>query len=230
MLLALDTSAALLRLSIWDLQRDCLSAEILLDSPATHGTTVLPGLQWLMKHFPGREPRAIAACAGPGSFTGLRVGLATAIGLAYAWNIPAIPLSSLELAALAYETSPDTIWVVNDARHNMVYAAPFKWREGQLIRLAPDSAASLERLRAAITPPAIVLGSEIHLREILSGEGIRLADKITLPFRAGLLAQRAAWYWRQGVTVSPMQLKANYCRPSDAENRFAQPLEDYNLL
>jgi tRNA threonylcarbamoyl adenosine modification protein YeaZ len=157
MLLALDTSTAQLRIILWDLERDCLGAEMLLDSAATHGTTLLPGLQWLLQRFPGRQAQGIAVCVGPGSFTGLRIGLASAMGLAYAWNVPLLPLSSLELAALNYGVSPHTVWVINDARHNMVYAAPFKWQDKQLIRLAPDKAASPERLRQALIPPAILL-------------------------------------------------------------------------
>jgi tRNA threonylcarbamoyladenosine biosynthesis protein TsaB len=231
MLLAFDTSSAWLSMGIWDLERDCLGAEMLLDSSATHGTTLLPGLQWLLGRFPGQTPQGIAVCAGPGSFTGLRIGLASAMGLAYAWDVPMLPLSSLELAALNYGLSPDTIWVVHDARHNMVYAAPFKWESNQLIRLAPDRAASPERLARALAPPAIVLGSGARQHwKTLSRAGLALAGESSLPVRPGLLARRAAWYWRQGVRVSPMDLKANYCRPSDAEKRFNRPLENYNLL
>jgi tRNA threonylcarbamoyladenosine biosynthesis protein TsaB len=231
MLLALDTSAAPLRASLWDLQADRLRAEILLDNSATHGTTLLPGLHWLMAQFPHHKAKAIAVCVGPGSFTGLRVGLATALGLAYAWELPMIPLSSLELTALAYGPCPGTVWAVNDARQHMVYAAPFKWDDDQLIRLGPDSAARPERLGQLIVPPASLVGTGIAAyRETLSGAGIALAEEARLPFRSGLPAQQATGYWRQGVSVSPMQLQANYCRPSDAEKRFARPLENYNLL
>jgi tRNA threonylcarbamoyladenosine biosynthesis protein TsaB len=231
MILALDTSASPLLLALWDMERDSLAAEVLLDNTATHGSLLLPAFKWLSSHWPDKKLRAIAVCVGPGSFTGLRVGIASAVGLAYAWRLPMIPLSSLELPALSYgPVAGATVWVINDARQHMVYAAPFQWQRDKLLRLAPDGAASLERLRQVLTPPALLLGSGAALYgETLAGEGISLGN-MDMPLRPGLLAKQAACCWKEGVKVSPWQIKPNYCRPSDAEKRFLLPLEEYNLL
>ncbi|MDR1396987.1 MAG: tRNA (adenosine(37)-N6)-threonylcarbamoyltransferase complex dimerization subunit type 1 TsaB [Desulfarculales bacterium] len=231
MMLALDTSASPLLIALWDMERDSLAAELLLDNAKTHGSLLLPALQWLTSHWPDKKLRAVAVCVGPGSFTGLRVGVASAIGLAYAWNLPMISLSSLELPALSHgPVAGATVWVINDARQHMVYAAPFQWEGDKLLRLAPDGAASPERLRQLLAPPALLLGSGAALYgETLTGEGIILGNTDMTP-RPGLLARQAACYWREGVTVSPWQIKPNYCRPSDAEKRFTLPLEEYSLL
>ena len=228
MLLAFDSSASPLTMALWDTENERLAAELMLDSNS--GSSLLPGIDYMLSHFPGRGLRALAVCTGPGSFTGLRVGLASAQGLAFALDIPVIPLSSLEILAFAAGCRPGMVWAIVDARQKTVYAAPFTWEQGRLRRLAPDGAASPERLRELLKPPACLLGSgaELYAR-LLTTPGISVMPLTAAP-RGATLIELARPRLLSGQTIAADALKPNYCRPSDVEARFNLPLEEYNLL
>lgn len=115
----------------------------------THSRTLLPMAEALMKNL-DKSPRdldAVAAARGPGSFTGLRIGLAEAKGLCWALEIPAIGVSTLEAMAFG---GPDAegamLCCAMDARRSQVYNALFTVEGGRPRRLTEDRAISLEEL------------------------------------------------------------------------------------
>ena len=82
----------------------------------------------------------VAVSAGPGSFTGLRVGMAAAKGLCFGWGVPIVPVPTLYALASRFRTEEALVCPVLDARKKEVYAGVFRW-EGELcLRVAPDSA------------------------------------------------------------------------------------------
>jgi len=86
------------------------------------------------------DPTHVAVSAGPGSFTGLRVGMATAKGFCFGWNLPIVPVPTLHALAFRFRTREALVCPVLDARKQEVYAGVFRW-EGELcLRVAPDSA------------------------------------------------------------------------------------------
>jgi tRNA threonylcarbamoyladenosine biosynthesis protein TsaB len=227
MLLAVDTHAASLGCALWQRNEERLLAEWRLDVKQPHGRTLMPAIDFMLQSA-GMEREALTAlgvCVGPGSFTGLRVGLATVQGLAWALQLPVAPVSSLRLHALAAGPQPAAVWALLDARHNMLYAAPFRWEQGELRRLAPDGAASRQRLRQVMLPPVTLVGPGAGLWP--EEEGFNAVAALAL--RPAELAAAAADALRQGQGLAPEQLKPNYCRPSEAESRFNLPMEKYNL-
>ena len=165
----------------------------------------------------------VAVAAGPGSFTGVRIGVASAKGFAWGREIPLCGVSTLEAMALTLGAWEGTVCPVMDARRSQVYNALFRAERGELTRLREDRAVSLEEL-----------GKE--LREIpgpiyLVGDGSELtwqALKDTLPNltlppehrrhqRASGVALAAVGQIEAGKVCDAASLTPNYLRLSQAE-------------
>src|SRR4030042_498641 len=121
LLLALDTSTEKGSLAL--AEDDRLLAESSLPSPGTYLQRLLPGVEELLQTA-GRslkEVGAIAVSQGPGNFTGLRIGLATAKGLAWALSCPLVPVPTLEALAAPFPYQPHPVAVLMDAKREEVY-------------------------------------------------------------------------------------------------------------
>ena len=132
-LLAVDTSTP--ACSVAFKQHGTVRAEMTLEA-RRHTDVLLPMCERVLQ---GERPQGIVLSAGPGAFTGLRVGASVALGLAYAWNIPLLTLSSLALLAATAANGRDaTVLALLDARMNAVYAGLYRITAGQLAALATD--------------------------------------------------------------------------------------------
>jgi tRNA threonylcarbamoyladenosine biosynthesis protein TsaB len=83
---------------------------------------------------------AVAVSAGPGAFTGLRVGMSAAKGFCYGWDVPLVSVPTLLALAHRFPGEGRIVCPVQDARRGEVYAALFRWDGGELVRLSPDMA------------------------------------------------------------------------------------------
>lgn len=134
----------------------------------THSRTLMPMVDAMLKHaeLTLEEMDAIAVAAGPGSFTGLRIGIAAVKGLAWASERPCIGVSTLEAMAQNAAHMDGLILCAMDARRQQVYNALFEAKHGTLTRLTPDRAISIAEL-------AEELKGEMR-RIIVLGDGGRL--------------------------------------------------------
>lgn len=208
---------------------DKLLAESFLNCGLTHSQTLLPMAEAILVQsgIALGQLDGIAVSCGPGSFTGVRIGVALAKGLAMGANLTCFGVSSLE--ALAWNAagyvdfeSQLLICPVMDARRSQLYNALFEWREGQMHRLCSDRAVSIHDL-----------AQELHRtgrRVLLLGDGAELscaglaeADVILAP-----QPERFGSAWgviRAAATAQPMtadQLLPFYLRPSQAEREYAE--------
>ena len=146
----------------------CRDGELLAQSyqrsGLTHSRTLLPMAEDLLKNTdtPASALEAVAVACGPGSFTGIRIGVSTAKGLCWGLGIPAVGVSTLEAMAHLAPCGEDTvICPAMDARRSQVYNALFERSGGALRRLCPDRALSAEELAAELKAagrPVWVLG------------------------------------------------------------------------
>ena len=122
-ILAFDSSGLVASVAI--VQDDNLIAEYTTNYKKTHSQTLLPMLDEIVKMTETDKESfdALAVAAGPGSFTGLRIGSATVKGLALAWNIPVIAVPTLEGLAYNMWGSSRLICPIMDARRKQVYTA-----------------------------------------------------------------------------------------------------------
>lgn len=210
-----------------------LIGEVMLASSATHSRRLLGVVEFLLQGAGrGKEDlNGIAVTMGPGYFTGLRIGLATAQGLALGLDVPVAAVSTLRLLAASLPRPGITVWAVLDARRGLVYAAPFCWEGEKLKRLAEDAAMSPRRLHDEIKGPALLIGdgARAYADELAGPEREQAPDWSAL-LRPGLLALLGFERIQTGQGINPEEVKPRYCRPSDAEIRFGLPLDEYRLL
>jgi tRNA threonylcarbamoyladenosine biosynthesis protein TsaB len=164
---------------------------------------------------------ALAVVVGPGSFTGLRVGLASAQGLAQANNLPIYPVSALQTVAFANGVTDLSVQVLIDARKHEVYSACYKWDSGIPLPQGAEQVLPPSKLLAQIDAKSLFVGNGALLyREMVDkylpdlgilSHGLNAVPRASA---AGLLV------YAMGTTakvVNCFELRPVYVRPSDAE-------------
>ena len=145
MLLSLDSSAVTASVALTD--GDTVIKSEFVKSGLTHSETLMPMITRVMSGHSYDELDAVAVTAGPGSFTGVRIGVSTVKGIAFNNNIPCFGISTLEAIAYNFADTDTVVCAVMDARRMQFYNALFKVENSQVIRLCDDRAISLEDLR-----------------------------------------------------------------------------------
>ncbi len=232
-ILGIDSSG--LTASVAVAEGDVLLAEYTIDYKKTHSQTLLPMLEELRRALDLELDSldAIAVASGPGSFTGLRIGSATAKGLGLALKKPLVEVSTLEALAWNLWGAGGIVCPVMDARRNQVYTAAYTYvRQGKGYmlseRLHPCAmdAAELLELLGAMGEPLSFVGDGIPVCLALLENRCR-APYVLAP--AGLNRQRAAsvaclggLYFSQGRTVTAAAHRPEYLRKSQAEREAEQ--------
>ena len=220
--LALDTSTLVSSVAL--VNQTTLLAEITLQIRKTHSEQLMPHIAELMA-FAGLQPtdlQAVAVSIGPGSFTGLRIGLATAKALAYAQHIPIVGVSTLEALAYSLPVPGILIAPMLDAQKDNVYHALYRWNGTNLETVVPASVGNIDEVLSSL--------SALELPVFLLGEAaIQYSDKISdyprlMKTPPQLIAARAANIGMvglnmisRGITHSVMELEPVYIRRSEAE-------------
>lgn len=226
-ILALETSAKSVSAAVVDdgaVRASCFSCTGL-----THSRTLMPMVEAMLKNaeLTLEQMDAVAVAAGPGSFTGLRIGVSAAKGLAWAADKPCIGVSTLEAMAQNLAHMDALLICAMDARRNQVYNALFEAKDGTLTRLTDDRAIAVGELADELrgeTRRMLVLGDGAVLcRDGLAAAGIdcALAPEALRWQNAvgvGLAAQHAP-------SVTAQQLTPVYLRMSQAERERKARLE-----
>lgn len=191
--------------------------EVIESVPLAGGTfsaQLVPQISGLLnKHgFSKTDIEAFIVVSGPGSFTGLRVGLAAIKALAEILRKPIVPVSLLEAIALARHTD-GRVFAAVDAGRGELYVGEYEiaGEAAQLLQeqlLARDEFLSMARHSVVATP-------EIALSELAANAGLSVIR--TDPPNAAAIARLGSQKLQAGQTVSPEELEANYIRRSDAE-------------
>ena len=232
LILAMDSSGPSASVAIWRDGR--LLAETTRQTGQPHSVTLMPIVSELLDicGISAASLDAYACAIGPGSFTGIRIGVSAAKGMAYAAGKPAIGISSLEAMAWPYAACPGLIVCpVIDARNQRVYAAA--WLEGQQVvpaanYLAADFVASLDshpaRFPGEMPPLGILLvgyQSEAFFQScgkpVITGTCPAAASS-ALP-RAAAIAELAEIRLEQGELGLPQLLMPQYLSASQAERK-----------
>jgi tRNA threonylcarbamoyladenosine biosynthesis protein TsaB len=212
--LAVDTSTMAGGVALLDDMR--VVGESLLDVRTTHSERLMVAIDRTLTEagWEARHVEGLAVAIGPGSFTGLRIGLAAVKGLALALRCPIAAVPTLDAMAAALPWTVHPVCTVLDARKGEVYASLYRWdgvamrREWDYLALAPEA------LAGRLTEPAIGVGD---------GAALVPSPWLTLarPMRRGAPASVVGWLGeerlRRGETVAPAALVPMYLRPSEAE-------------
>jgi tRNA threonylcarbamoyladenosine biosynthesis protein TsaB len=206
MLLAIDTSTELAGLALYD---GAVQAELTWVAGRKHSQQLLTQLERLLE-LRGLSPAsltAVAAARGPGSFTGVRVGLATAQGLALALELPAYGVVTLDVLAAGQEVSTLPIRPLLDAGRRRFATASYEWQSGRLQRTSEIVGIALDELPNLVDGPCLLCGdldsaARAAIRDML-GEDVRVASPALSLRRPGVLAQLA---WGQHQRNQPASL------------------------
>ncbi len=207
---------------------DHLLYEAYLEAGMTHSETIMPMVDTAFK-MTGLKPKDIglyAVTAGPGSFTGLRIGLAAAKGMALPYATPCAGVSTLEALA-AQHAGQGTVIAALDARRNQVYWAAFDLESHT--RLTPDDAASVDSLAAFVEnckKPLFFVGNGATLCYNKYGQlpGIVAVAPTVGCARGAAVGMIAARMHANGESVAPSALLPDYHRLSQAERERAAKL------
>jgi len=185
----------------------------------SHSRTILSMAESLLMNLEIKpaDIDLIAVANGPGSFTGVRIGVSAAKGLAWGLDIPIVGVSTLEAMARQARFDDTLICTVMDARRDQVYNALFVWRNTELIRLCDDRAISIDDLHKDL--------SRFSQLPMLVGDGVSVCRNhdgfADFPAAPELIRHQTAF----GVAVAAMhakpvpatELEPFYLRPSQAE-------------
>ncbi len=236
LVLAIDASTLVSGVALVSTER--VVAELILQTTKTHSQRLLPSIDLMMNEAGLRPDQldGIVVSGGPGSFTGLRIGMSTAKGLAHALGVPIVAISTLDFWAENYPFFPGAVIPILDARKGEVYTATYTWGDGQMNRMTPHRAISMALLFGELgdtAGPVAFVGDAVavyegEIRQSLGNRAVISApvDRLPRPSRLGALGIARL---QRGESDSIYGLVPQYIRLSEAElklrNKGSQPTE-----
>ena len=223
-LLAIESSGLVASAAVF--ADDTIVAEFTVNNKQTHSQTLLPMIDQVvtMSGIDLKEIDAIATTSGPGSFTGLRIGAATAKGLGLALHKPIVPITTLEALAFRLAGREGNICPMMDARRNQVYAGVYRVGDMLLECVTGQKAVSIEDYIAELNDlgdPVTVLGDGVPVfqEKIKQCEGLLYrfcADSVRYQ-RASSVTALGKKYYEQGRQMKAAEFAPMYLRLSQAE-------------
>lgn len=228
-ILAIDSSGLVASVAV--VTEDNLMAEYTINYKKTHSQTLLPMLDEIVKmiDLDLKDIDAIAVASGPGSFTGLRIGSATAKGLGLALNKPIIGIPTVDGLAYNIYGTNKLICPLMDARRNQVYTGIYEYNNNEFCIVEPQKAVSIEEIVMEV--------NQLNRSVIFLGDGVevykeQLQELIQVPFEFApphLSKQRAASvgalgviYYKKGLLEDADDHEPTYLRLSQAERELAE--------
>ena len=224
--LAIDTSSVVATCAVLDEEK--LLGEYTLNQDMTHSERLIPMIKTLMDSLK-LKPENIdlfAGSVGPGSFTGLRIGLATIKGLAHVVDKSVIGISTLE--ALAFNVPFDGIVIpIMDARRDRVYTGIYRWENGKLLNIMEPTILNIDELLDIVDSK--------YEKVLFNGDGTlvfkdrideKLKDKalyapISLNMaKASSIGELALLKWEEGSQENYFNLSPDYLRESQAQRQL----------
>ncbi len=235
-ILALDSSGLVASAAV--VEDDITIAEYTINHKKTHSQTLLPMLDELrrMTELDLHTLDAIAVAAGPGSFTGLRIGSATAKGLGLALDIPIIPVPTVDALAFNLYGSGGLVCPIMDARRNQVYTGLYAFHKGagqdaryDMCTMEKQCAVDIAWLAGRI--------NELDRETVFLGDGVsvyrdQLAELLRVRYsfapaccnrqRAACVAALGAVLYEKGIAGTAAEHVPDYLRLSQAERERAE--------
>ena len=247
-ILAFDTSTPYASIALWDDTHSV--ADIRCELGAGHSQKIIPAIEFLLDtvNWKQSDIEALAVGIGPGSFTGLRVGVATAQGLAFALRRSLYGVSSLDSLAVTAPTTSSLLTTCIDARKGELYLRVYQCDTPKVREIVNENKGKAQELQAPIAltshlllspedcghmlqkynKPVLMLGSAVTLYKDVFSE--ILGENMLVPssedfhhLRASSIALIAQKMARETPSSSPRSIEPIYIRPSEAEINIGPP-------
>lgn len=232
-ILAIDSSGLVASVAV--VCEDNLLGEFTMNYKKTHSQTLLPMLDDVVKmiDLDLNTLDAVAVAGGPGSFTGLRIGSATAKGLALALDKPMVSVPTVDALAYNLYGHKDIICPLMDARRNQTYTGLYQFEGNTMQTIKEQCAVDVKTILAEINnigKPVVFLGDGVPVFKNI------IEELVTVPYsfapahmnkqRAGALAALAMEYYLQGKIQDAKDHKPDYLRLSQAERERLEKEKD----
>ncbi len=220
--------------SVCVLENSQLIAEYTTNITKTHSQRLMPMIEHVLANVEliPKDIGAIAVSIGPGSFTGVRIGISAAKGMAMALDIKIVEVSTLDgIAYNLMDLYPGQICVITDARRKQVYTALYekskiKNQKSKVKKLTEDIALPIEELIKKIKKRTIFIGNATKLYADLLKKGLGNLAQIAPQYlsipRASSIALSGVESLKEGKGLSHFDVKPNYVRLSDAEIKWKE--------
>lgn len=235
-ILALDSSGLVAGVAVTE--DDNLLGEYTINYKKTHSQTLLPMLDEVAKmiELDLNTIDVIAVSAGPGSFTGLRIGSATAKGLALALNKQIVSVPTVDALAYNLWGCGEQICPLMDARRQQTYTGLYTFSDGQMQTLLPQCAVGIDEITAKI--------NESGKKTVFLGDGVPvfadyLKENLQVPYlfgpahcnkqRAACVAVLGGILYQQGKAEDAAAHKPDYLRLSQAERERQEKARDFRI-
>ncbi len=229
--LAIDSSGLVASVAI--VSDNEMIAEYTVNYKKTHSQTLMPMINEIveMTKTDLKELDGIAISKGPGSFTGLKIGAATAKGLGLVLDIPIIAIPTVDGIAYNLYKTKGIICPIMDARRNQAYTGLYKWINDEFTVLSEQKVAKIEELVKEI--------NELNEEVIFLGDGVeifknQLKELVNVPYsyapshlskqRAGAIGALGIEYMKKGETIHADNFAPSYLRKSQAERELADKM------
>ncbi len=220
MILAINTSTPQFGLALLD-EDGTILAEYFISKEKGFGS-FMPALHFLLSKLKAdiHDQKAVVVAIGPGSFTGLRVGLSAAKGLCHGLEIPIIGISSLEALASQLPYSDLPITPILYSRKRELFTAQFHRNSGQdLIRSMDDMALKIDDLTSVFHKPSLFIGNDFqnqsHLLKNALGPLVQLAPPVHWNLKASSVGALGLRRFHANDVDDPQTLDPIYFRPPD---------------
>ena len=235
-ILVLESSGLVASVAL--MENDKMVGEITMNYKKTHSQTLLPMLDELGKmiELDLKTIDAIAVSKGPGSFTGLRSGSATAKGLGLALNKPIIPVPTVDAMAYNLWGTDKAVCPLMDARRQQAYTGLYEFEDGVLKAIVPQCAVDISEIieKVNATGKAVIfLGDGVPVFKEYIGE------HVTVPYEfapatcnrqsASSVAVLAQKLYAEGVVETAAEHKPDYLRLSQAERELKDKGRDFTI-
>lgn len=207
-------------------EEEGLISEIRVNIKVAHAERLMPSIEHLLKasRISIKDIDAFAVSIGPGSFTGLRIGLSTAKGFCYAAGKPIIPVPTLDAFARALAFCSHLICPMLDARKNEVYTGLYKWEDGECIKIIPETPINPQEFLKEIKVPTVFMGEGARLYKRLIEDTLRtkafFAPSSRMAPTASTVAEIAIKKLKEALTTDIVSLTPFYIRRSEAELKW----------
>lgn len=206
-------------------------AEYIMNHKKTHSQTLLSMLAEIVKmtELDMKEIDAIAVSSGPGSFTGLRIGSATAKGLGFALDKPLIHVPTIEAMAYNFYSTEKLICPIMDARRGQVYTGLYSFQGSRICTRMEQTPMSVEDLTDKINTlkePVVFLGDGVPVFRDVIRQRLKVSVEFAPPHlsrqRASSVAALGMLYYQEGKTETAAEHAPDYLRLSQAERELKE--------
>lgn len=227
-ILAADTCTAFNAVAVCE--DGAILAETLVSCGRAHAERLIPTADWVLEEAGVRlqDIDLLAVTIGPGSFTGVRIGVATWKGLALAAHKPLIGVPTLDAMSRLAATCDGTVCPLLDARMKEVYGAIYQFTNGTRTKTSPDRVCTVESLLADLPDSPILLGDGVamyHDRILAMRPNAQIVEPLHLHPRAAAVALEAETLLATGAATDAALVAPVYLRQSQAEENRARRLQ-----